>query len=513
MLNLESIEGKEGMNPRSAVSIILLLSAALHAGAPIVIDLAERDPDLQILGANRYDRTAISMDTGSINGDRYEDLVFGVHCADPEGREYAGMAHVILGREEWPALWDLESQKGDFVVLGRDIYDRLGYSVACGDLNGDRFDDVIIGAHHGDAYGRVYCGEAYVIFGGPDFEGELDLSRDKPDVRVSGEGTYDRLGSAMAVGDLNGDGFDDLAVSASNASTKGRSSAGAIYVLLGRKNWPSLLDMALGISDFVICGPDSGSHLGSSLETGDLNGDGFDDLVIGSPQMDPEDRPEAGIVHIIHGSRTLPDTIDLANESADVTLRGRHASDWLGVGLATGDINRDGQDDILLGAIYGGPEDRERAGEVYLMYGRDTFPDVIDFGESEPDAYLLGPEDTDEMGRDVCLVDMTDDGRADLLVGAYAADTEGRDRVGKAFVLFGSDSLSSYIDLSETSADITVIGEIKDDRLGTGFVGCDLNGDRKKDLVISEFLAWVDGKVKCGKISIFWGGDCFLRLR
>ncbi len=176
-----------------------------------------------------------------MNGDGIDDLIIGASGSDPGGVIDAGESYVVFGQAGgFGASLELSGLDGSngFIINGIDPGDNSGRSVSgAGDVNGDGFDDLIIGARHGDPDGKENAGESYVVFGQADgFGMSLELSglNGSNGFVLNGIDINDQSGFAVSGGgDVNGDGFDDLIIGSVFADPGGKSDAGEGYVVFG----------------------------------------------------------------------------------------------------------------------------------------------------------------------------------------------------------------------------------------------------------------------------------------
>ena len=484
--------------------IILFLALGLYpAGVelPRTIDIAGDDQDITIFGIDSGDLLGKfgSLAVGDFNGDGFQDLLLGAPSGDGPGnsRPEAGEAYVIFGGPDLPSAIDLADFPGPSIrIYGKDQGDNLGCAVASGDINGDGLDDLIISSCEADGPNndRFGLGEVYIIFGATSFPSVIDLlDPGSYGMIIYGVNTKERFGAALSAADVNGDKIDDLVIGAPDADgwRVTRPDAGDVFIIFGSYQPPEIVDLRTTQYPHVsIYGADAGDHLGESVTTTDVNGDGMSDILAGAPGGDGsgDSRPDAGDAYLISGREVWPEMIDLRSAAADVSLFGEDPGDGFGSSVLISDIDGDGLEDLIIGApLAKGPDNmRGGAGEVYVIYGKEGFPPTIDLAKSPPDILIFGRDPLDNLGISLASGDVNNDGISDLLIGARGAD--GPDRradAGEAYLFYGGAlPARARLDLALENADITIYGASPLDKLGSALQSGDIDGDGTDDILV-----------------------------
>ncbi len=449
---------------------------------PGTIDLtALGSAGIKIYGADSSDFSADSISSaGDVNADGYDDLIIGARLGDAAGNTKAntGECYIVFGAPALPATINLATATtGVTKIFGVDAGDQVGWSVSgAGDMNCDGFDDVIIGAPEAASSGnsKIDAGECYVVYGAATLAASIDLtSLGAAGMTIFGADAGDNCGVAVSrAGDINDDGFDDVLIGAHDADGPGnsRDGAGESYVIFGGVSLPQTIDLAVaGSGTVTVFGAVLGDRSGISVSpAGDVNEDGFDDLLLGADFGDAPNTStlNGGTTYIVFGGPALPVSIDLKNlGSAGVILYAVDSLDNSGASVSTaGDVNCDGFDDILIGAIHArGPNGAtSSAGESYLIFGQASLPPSIQLANLGSDGFtMFGVDEQDNLGNQVSDAgDVNGDGFGDFVVAAKFADgfNNAKSDSGESFLIFGKNFTNSPL-IVGTSADETLAGD------------------------------------------------------
>lgn len=496
----------------------LAVHLAVDALSPLVPtwDLADSTQSGQLRVFNQKDRGGQyghPVEIGDFDGDGQQDLVMapmaaaaGPAGAPGEQRPEAGEVYVYKGNGQLSGTLDRgQATPNALTVWGARPGDLLGTELFTANINGDAYEDLIIGAQNYDGIDdgctRENSGGVFVIFGRDDLLAEsttVDLAAlTRADSQVGvltilGAERGNRLGLWVEAGDVDGDGMDDLLLGADQAPASddvpGRFHNGLLRVIYGRQVWPSLIDMATEAQTFegvsTILGRDRNDHFGSSIHANDLDGDGRDELIVAAAL----NRLSAGV----RGGRCDPD---------------KSSPPAIGIG------GGDGPDNL-----------RSNAGETFVFFSPEDgsrFPRLVNLSEPLPASLvnrvteIHGGSAGDLVGEELTSGDFNGDGFVDIVLGGLTAtNPSGVPNAGKAHVVYWKSGLEgTTIDLATTDGlppgvvVSTLYGLEPTDILGDTLSAADFNNDGYTDLAVAAPHARVKGLSQAGLVAVVLGGE------
>ena len=433
----------------------------------------------RVVGAEGFS-SGYALTAGDVDGDGLGDLVVGCPGVSKIYILYGPIPDTI------DLLWPLSRRT---VIRGRN---SVGRSAAVADFNQDGYMDLAFSDLEGN-------GTLYIALG--PIADSLDTWGDLWAQRIvccPGIHYLCMLGSSLAVGDFNCDGYPDLAAGAPGATFLWRSSAGIVYIIMGRERFDPVEYLDTWHDVKVMMGAMSYDQLGSSVAVGDFNLDGYDDLAMGAVGLNFRDG--AGGILIMYGQDTIPDTVDmLYTEEAHIGLIfGETKYGSLGNSLATGDFNGDDVPDLSVGACaFGDPA--VNAGRAYILY----FPmedETLDLAMATRVTRITGSQANAFLGWCVSAGHVNNDDRSDLLISAPTYDLAGRTDAGQAYLV-----LSPFGDTIRVDEDPPGVhhffGGATRDELGRGLFLWDMNRDGNADVLLGAPYAESYGGRDEGGIS------------
>jgi len=525
---------RRALSPARVAGGLLAVGLAGLATPALGLELADLDGSngFALNGINIADFSGRSVsDVGDINGDGIDDFIIGADLADPGGRFEAGQSYVVFGTQAGlPAAVELSALDGTngFALNGINAGDVSSVSVSgAGDINNDGIDDLIIGANGADPSGRTDAGQSYVVFGSQAaFPAVLELSTldGTNGFALNGINNNDRSGrSVSGVGDVNGDGIDDILIGANGADPAGRNGAGQSYVVFGSQAaFAATLELSAldGTNGFALNGIQANDNSGRSVSgAGDVNGDGSADILIGADLADPGGRTNAGQSYVVFGrpaANPFPAALELADLDGDngFALNGINNDDRSGWSVSgAGDVNGDGSADILIGAFGADPDGRLDAGQSYVVLGsQDSFAAALELSalDGTNGVAINGINNSDQSGFSVSSAgDVNGDGVDDILIGARLADPDGRFDAGQSYVVLGSQAaFPATLELSalDDTNGFAINGINNGDFSGRSVSGAgDVNGDGVDDILIGAYFADPNGRFEAGQSYVIFG--------
>lgn len=457
-------------------------------------------------GAGDGDRGEISFVINGVAGPEPENSVFALNPSTNNNRLgdklFSGNNPTVTGDFNKDGKTDLVVSSGiDGVAravfgssngLNTNAPTKLNLSnlrggLATGDINGDGMDDLVLG------------GEQTVIRFGTTanpLTGQSTILK-TPSFPNS---TNSRFGSAVTAGDFNGDGEDDVVVGDGFAAASGQSGSGAIQVNYGSSSGFTTNPQVFHRDTPGILGlTNPNANFGDALAAGDINGDGFEDLVVGAPGA-PDVAAGAGVFHVIYGSASGLTATNSQLIGQSFSGQSDKTGDLFGAAVAVADVNGDRVADVLVGA----PGKNNDAGQIYVYHGRRNQPlsNVASRIVSQPDIFSGSAEAGDKFGATIDAKDINNDGFADVLIGAPGEDNS----AGMVTAVFGTSTglSNSNFDVRILQQEFNGIAGTREagDRFGTGIAIGNFNGSGQLEAAISAPAEGFGNITNAGMVNI-----------
>ena len=461
---------------------------------------------------------AVGAPGSDFDGDGRADIVLAVPGEDVAGALDAGVVTVVYGdRSGLDTGTSQTVQQGAVGVAGTaEPGDQFGRAWATGDFDGDGYSDLVVGAPNETVGDIDAAGSITVVYGSSSgLTGSGSAAFTQGNGVAGAAETGDRFGSAIAAGDFDGDGYDDVAVGAPGEDLGAVVDGGNVTIVYGSASGLR----AAGSAAFSQAGSVAGAaerddRLGSSITSGDFDNDGRDDLAIGVPGEDLKGGPDAGAVTVLYGSGAGITSSRSRQFSQAGSVKGKpQANDQFGSAVAAGDFNGDGRDDLAIGVPGEDLKNGADAGQVNILYaGPNGLRKTDNVKFSQAGKVNGAVERDDRFGAALAVGDFDGNRRDDLAIGVPGEDIGNDDDAGSVNVLYGkAGGLRTTGDFNFSQGG-SMRGNAEDhDLLGSSVTALDLDGDGFDDLVAGVPGEDVSGAVDAGVAAVVYGASGGLR--
>jgi hypothetical protein len=387
------------------------------------------------------DQFSFALACGDFDGDGFSDLAVGANAEDVSGKANAGAVTILFGGPSGlkPAGSQQFHQNTNKIAGSAQSGDFFAEALAGGDFNGDGYFDLAVGVPGENVASKNDAGAVQVFYGGPNGLKKNDwlFSQDTAGI-VGAPQAGDSFGAALAAGDFDGDGFEDLAVGIPGEKVGIRGDAGAVHIVYGGAGGLSAQgDHIIHQNTAGVDGAaQAGDRFGSSLAAGAITSDGRADLVVGVPFEKVGTKVDAGAVNWLKGSANGPVGVgaNWIKQNSPGIPGAPAAGDLFGWDVAVGDVDGDGLAEIVVGV----PGENNGAGAINVIFGSGNGPDTDGELWSQDATGIAGTSGSgDFFGAAVTLVDIDGDDRLDVLVGVYGETIAGKVAAGAVNLIMG----------------------------------------------------------------------------
>lgn len=462
--------------------------------------------------------SSLSASPQDFDGDGYTDLAIGVPYENVSTTTDAGSVSVVYGTST-----GLSGTGNEYWIQNRlngsdsEPHEYFGRALAVGDFDGDGYFDLAVGVPHEGVGSVARAGAVNVIYGsasGLNVAGNQYWNQNEPGM-AGGAEPSDHFGYALAAGDFNGDGYDDLAIGIPDEDIGTVVDAGGMMVMYGSASGLTAAGRVWNQGGAA----ETGDHYGKALAAGDFDNDGRDDLAVGIPSEDLVSTPNTGALEVYYGSTSgliTRASNDFWHQDRSGVADRADDNDLFGSSLTAGDFDGDGYADLAVGVPYediGSPAVVD-AGAVNVLYGSEggITASGSDYWHQDVSGIGSRAEDNDRFGFALTAGDFDGDGRKDLAVGVPYEHWNLPD-TGIVQVLYGMASGLSTMGGQLWRQDTPGIEgrEEADDRFGYALAAGNFDGDACDDLAIGVPYEAIGTTDQAGAVNVLYGSGSGLR--